>query len=138
MRLLTTVLIILLGIASARCDSAEDPPPALQGRFEGTFTYIAEPGPFSPGGPVSQPWVLTLQEDTRGGVTGTGRLDKTPITVTGTHDHPDVTLEFTDDQAAFAGRFTGTLSRDGRVLDGVYNFTFFFVNNPLTLSMIRI
>ena len=133
MRLRAAVLIILLGIATARCDSAEDPPPVLQGRFEGTFMYIAEPGPFSPGGPVSQPWALTLQENTPGIVTGTGSLDRTPVTVTGTHDHPNVTLEFTDDQAAFAGRFTGTLSRDGRVLDGVYNFTFFFVNNPVML-----
>ena len=33
------------------------------------------------------------------------------------------------------GRFTGTLSDDGRVLDGVYNFSFFFVNSPVTLSL---
>lgn len=36
-----------------------------------------------------------------------------------------------------AGRFTGTLSGDGRTLDGVYNFNFFFVNSPVTLRIAK-
>ena len=68
-------------------------------------------------------------------VSGAGNLgDGMPVTVSGTHDHPDVTLEFTDGQNAFAGRFTGSLSDDERVLEGVYNFNLFFVNHPLTLT----
>ena len=111
----------------------EEPPPVLQGRYEGTFTYVAEPGPFSPGGPVSQPWTLSLEQATDGTVSGSGSLGPVPVTVSGRHDHPDVTLEFTDDQNDFAGRFTGTLSDDGRVLEGVYTFRLFFVNIAVTL-----
>jgi len=131
----TITYVLLFGILLAGCDSAEDPPPELQGRYDGTFTYIAPPGPFSGGGEVSEAWVLMLEEKGRRDVSGAGNLgDDFPVTVIGTHDHPDVTLEFTDGQNAFAGRFTGTLSDDGRVLEGVYNFNFFFVNNPVTLT----
>ena len=58
------------------------------------------------------------------------------ITITGRHDHPAVTLEFTDDQNGFAGRFAGTLSDDGRVLNGVYNFGLFFVSIPVELRLV--
>ena len=56
------------------------------------------------------------------------------VTVSGTHDHPDVMLVFTDSQGTSAGRFTGTLSDDGRMLEGVYTFNLFFVNHPVTLT----
>ncbi len=135
MRFRTITCVLLFGILLAGCDSAEDPPPELQGRYDGTFRYTAPPGPFSGGGEVSESWVLMLGEKAGGDISGVGNLgDDFTVTVTGTHDHPDVTLEFTDGQNAFAGRFTGTLSDDGRVLEGVYNFNFFFVNNPVTLT----
>lgn len=131
----TLTLVLLCGILILGCDSAEDPAPELQGRYEGTFTYIAPPGPFSPGGPVSEAWVLMLDENERGDVSGTGSLgDETPVTVSGRHDHPNVTLDFTDNDGDAAGRFTGTISDDGRMLDGVYNVNIFFANNPVTLT----
>ena len=135
MRLRPVVLILFFSLAPAGCDSAEEPPPALQGRYEGTFTYIAEPGPFSPGGPVSLPWLLSLEEAADGTVRGTGDLGGDRVSVIGAHIHPEVRLEFTDDQDAFAGRFMGTLSDDGRVLEGVYNFSFFFINISVTLRL---
>ena len=46
------ILILICGVLLAGCDSAEELPPVLQGRYDGTFTYIAEPGPFFEGGPV--------------------------------------------------------------------------------------
>ncbi len=135
MRFRTITYVLLFGILLVGCDSAEDPPPELQGRYDGTFTYTAPPGPFSGGGEVSESWVLMLEEQAGGDISGAGNLgDDFPVTVTGTHDHPDVTLEFTDSQNAFAGRFTGRLSDDGRVLEGVYNFNLFFVNQPVTLA----
>ena len=135
MRFRTLLLMLLFGIPLLGCDSAEDPPPQLQGRYDGTFTYIAPPTPFSPGGPVSEAWTLMLAENGRGDVSGTGTLgDELSVTITGRHDHPDVTLDFTDDQGDAAGRFTGALSDDGRMLDGVYNFNIFFANNPVTLT----
>ena len=131
----TVSLLLLVGMLLLGCDSAEDPPPELQGRYEGTFTYIAPPTPFSPGGPVSEAWTLMLTDNGRGDVSGTGTLgDALSVTITGRHDHPDVTLDFTDDQGDTAGRFTGTLSDDGRMLNGVYNFTIFFANNPVTIT----
>lgn len=135
MRFRILALTLLFGSLLLGCDSAEDPPPVLQGRYDGTFTYIAPPGPFFPGGPVSESWVLTLTENGRGVVSGAGTLgDEMPVTISGSHDHPDVILDFTDDQGDAAGRFTGTLSDDGQQLDGVYNFTIFFANNPVTLA----
>lgn len=135
MRFRTITLVLLFGVLLLGCDSAEDSPPELQGRYAGTFTYIAPPGPFSGGGEVAEAWVLMLEEKGRGEVSGAGNLgENMPVTLSGTHNHPDVTLEFTDGQNAFAGRFTGSLSDDGRVLEGVYNFNLFFVNHPLTLT----
>ncbi len=139
MRFRTITLVLLFGLVQAGCDSAEDPPPELQGRYAGTFTYIAPPGPFSGGGEVSEAWVLMFEEKGRGDVSGAGNLgDGMPVTLSGTHDHPDVRLEFTDTQNAFAGRFIGSLSDDGRVLEGVYNFNLFFVNHPLTLTQVSL
>ncbi len=135
MRFRTITLVLLFGVVLVGCDSAEDASPTLAGRCEGTFTYTAPPGPFSGGGEVSESWALMLEEKGGGDISGVGDLgDSVPVTVSGTHDHPDVTLEFTDGQNAFAGRFTGSLSDDGRVLEGVYNFNLFFVNHPLTLT----
>ena len=127
------VAVVLTGFMLAGCDSAEDVPPTLVGQYAGTFTYIAEPGPFFPGGPVSQPWSLSLNEDQEGLVSGTGTFDSTHVTILGVHQHPDVTLDFTDEEGAFAGRFTGTLSDDGRELEGIYTLDIFFANNPVTL-----
>ena len=132
------ILILICGVLLAGCDSAEEPPPVLQGRYDGTFTYIAEPGPFFEGGPVSQPWTLSLEEGADGPVTGFGSFGPMPVSVSGRHDPPDVTLEFSDDQNDFAGRFTGTLSDDGRVLDGTYTFRLFFVNISVMLRRIDI
>ena len=131
MRFRTITYVLLFGILLAGCDSAEDSPPELQGRYDGTFTYTAPPGPFSGGGEVSESWVLMLEEKGGGDISGAGNLgDGMPVTVSGTHDHPDVTLEFTDGQNAFAGRFTGSLSDDERVLEGVYNFNLFLCQPP--------
>jgi len=132
-------LLLFSGILIAGCDSAEDPPPELQGRYDGTFTYIAPPGPFSQGGEVSEAWSLSLTENGSGDVSGTGTLTAAvPVSVAGTHDHPDVVLTFTDDDGGSVGRFTGKLSDDGEVLDGVYDFNLFFANDPVTLTRVSV
>lgn len=132
-------IAILLPLLLVGCDTNESPPPELRGRFEGTFTYIAPPGPFSPGGSVSEEWVLSISEDGSGNVAGSGTLTvAVPVTVAGTHDHPNVVLDFTDDEGGSAGRFTGTLSNDGKMLDGVYDFGLFFADDPLTLTRVSV
>lgn len=135
MRSLTVTRFLLFGLLLPGCDSAGEEPPQLRGRYDGTFTYIAPPGPFSEGGPVSEAWVLRLEEN-EGLISGAGDLgDDVHVTVSGAHDHPDVTLDFTDDHDAFAGCLNGTFSDDGRVLDGAYTSHFFFLNAPVTLTL---
>ena len=127
------LFIVVLALLVVGCDSTDEPPPRVSGQYTGTLMYIAEPGPFSPGGPVAEPWMFSLDEARQGQITGVGTLDSLQVTVTGLHDHPDVTLDFMDEQGAFAGRFTGLLSDDGRELDGVYTFDIFFANISVTL-----
>ena len=127
---------IALGIVAgllAGCDGTEVLAPVLEGRYEGIFTYQAEPGPFSPGGEMAEPWVLTLEEKAGGEVAGTGSLGTLPVEIAGTYDHPDVTLTFTDALGNFTGRFTGRFE-GGQTLDGVYNYNLFFINQPVSLT----
>jgi len=126
---------LILACIGFGCDSAEPAVPELSGRFEGSFTYIAPPGPFFPGGEVSEDWSLSLRETADGSVSGNGKLGADAVTASGSHEHPEVVLEFVDGAGNALGRFSGTLSDDGSVLDGVYNLYLFFVDIPVTLNL---
>lgn len=127
MRCRLALFALLLVPALAGCDSNQEDAPTLQGRFEGTFAYTVLDEMFE------EFWEMTLAQNTRGDVTGNGLLGVDVVTVRGTHDHPDVTLSFFDRDDVLVGIFTGELSNDGAVLEGVFNFSIFFVDVPVTL-----
>ncbi len=127
MRYHTSLLALFLVLMLAGCDTGGDDPPTVQGRFEGTLAYSVLEEMFE------ETWLLNLTENARSEVSGDGVLGVDVVTVSGMHDHPDVTLTFFDRFDAQTGIFTGTLSDDGRVLEGVFNFSIIFVDVPIAL-----
>lgn len=110
------------------CDSAESGPPEVEGRYTALFAYVVDEEMFD------EPWSMTVQEDEAGELTGRGKLGLDSVTVSGMHDHPAVSIEFSNLNGSFGGSFQGSLSNDGVMLQGVYNLSFFFVNAPVSFQ----
>jgi len=122
------VLLVLLLLPLAGCSifGSGDDDPAIEGRYEGTLMYTFE------GEDYEEFWTVLVGES-KGTISGIGTLGVDQVTVSGMHEHPDITLRFTDDTDLSLGTFTGTLSGDGRVLEGVYNLSIFFIDQPVVL-----
>lgn len=108
MRILTALfgLILLLPLAACGDDPAEPENPTLNGRFVGnTFGVQVDLSLAETAGDVSGTGTLVVP--TQPGASTTTTI---PVTITGTHNHPNVALTARaqgQPDANFAGQFTG-------------------------------
>jgi hypothetical protein len=121
---------LFVALLLAGCDGGAFEAPPLDGRFEGAFVYAVD------GAEYAEPWSVGLRER-NGRIAGEGALGTTPVTVTGEHRHPDVTLHFTDASGDFAGVFSGLLVGGGAALEGTYTFSIIFVDAAVVLRRSR-
>ena len=123
-------MVATLVLVWAGCDSSETTTPRIQGEYSASFTYIVNDEPFQ------ETWTVTLSEANDGLVSGSGLQGSEAVAVMGSHDHPDVSLDFVSDKDGFIGTLTGTVMQDGDVIEGRYNFSIVFVDIPITLRRI--
>lgn len=129
MRFLTALfsLILLLPLAACGDDPAEPENPTLNGRFVGNaFGVQVDLSLSESAGDVSGTGTLVVP--TQPGASTTNTI---PVTITGTHNHPNVSLTARSQgqpDATFAGQFTGNATVSGTLtLQG-------FPGVPLTLT----
>lgn len=114
----------------AACDSSDPSIPRIEGDYNARFTYVVNDQPFQ------ESWTVTLSESADGMVAGSGLQGSEAVEVMGSHDHPDIELDFVSDKDGFIGTLTGTVTGDGSVIEGRYNFSIVFVGIPVTLRKV--
>ena len=116
----------LTGLA-AGCDGSEVSVPRIRGDYSGSFTYVVNDQPYQ------ESWTVMLDEGQDGTVFGSGSQGSEPVEVTGSHDHPDVSLDFLSDNDGYIGTLAGSVTDDGTLIEGRYNFSIVFVDIPVSL-----
>lgn len=129
-RFSTIICVAALACAVPACDSSDPSIPSIQGEYSASFTYVVNDQPFQ------ENWTVTLSESADGMVAGSGLQGSEPVEIMGSHDHPDIELDFVSDKDGFIGTLTATVTDDGSVIEGRYNFSIVFVDIPLTLRKV--
>ncbi len=120
-------LAAALVLTVTSCDGA-DSPPAIDGEYSGVFMYTVDDAPFE------EDWVFNISEGSDGVLEGTGRQGDDFVVVTGSHDHPNIVLEFEASNDGYLGRLIGIVSDDGNRIEGSFTLSIIFNQIPVVLT----
>ncbi len=125
--LLAGLSLLAIAVAVAGCDGS-DPSPDATGEFSGIFSYTVD------GEAFQEEWVFDLTEGIDGRIDGSGLHGDDFVTIVGSHQHPDIELEFDSERDGYLGKLSGTLSDDGDRIEGTFTLSVVFVAIPVTLE----